>query len=154
MLRSVIAGVSNVIRGINLLFQILLAMALSPSSHATPLVQLAMPNASILASCQLVNGGVAVAVANPGSGGAYYVLVAGNQPVKLGEFSGEADLACFSPEETTHLNTTIAESEIISGRIVPIGSSTIICGFLSSVEAACWQLDNHGGIRHVGGWVT
>ncbi len=143
-----------VTRGISLLFQILLAVALAPSSQAAPLVQLAFPNASILASCQLTDGGVAVAVASSGSGGAYYVLFPGSQPIKLEDFSGEANLACFSPEEAAQINHTIRESEIISGGILPIGSSTVICGFLSSVESVCWQLDNHGGIKRVGGWIT
>lgn len=149
-MRRVLAAMRN----ISLLFQVLLTVALAPSSQAAPQVQPAFSNASILASCQLTDGGVAVAVANSDSGSAYYLLLPGTQPLKLEDFAGEADLACLSPEEASHLNSTIEGSETISGRILPIGSSSIICGFLSSVEAACWQLDSHGSVRRIGGWVT
>lgn len=131
-----------------------LAVASVPVSQEGPLVNSAFPDARILTSCQLTNGGVAVAVANSGTGGAYYIVMPGSEPAELGEFAEEVSLACHSPEEATRLNGVIGESEGISGGIFPSGSGTVICAFLSSVEAGCWQFDLGGNIKRVGGWIT
>lgn len=145
-----------VTRGVTLFCQVFAAVAVASvqASGEGPLAHSAFPSAHILASCQLTNGGVAIAAANPGIGGAYYIVVPGSEPTKLDEFAEEPDLACYSPEEATRLNSVISESEGISGGVVPSGSGTVVCGFLSSVETGCWQIDQGGNIKRVGGWAT
>lgn len=147
-----------VIRGITLFCQFLIAAAVAsaptPASREGSLPHSPFPSERVLASCPLASGGVAVATGDPGIGGVYYIVVPGSEPAKLGEFAGEADLACYSSEKAKRFNGVIAESEGISGGILPSGSDTVICGFLSSVEAECWQFDHDGNLKPVGGWTT
>jgi len=119
----------------------------------TPL-EAAFPEADIIATCQLENGVAAVAAAAPGTSGAYYAVVPGEEPTKLENFVGDADLVCYSPEEAAGINRVINQSEGMTGGISPVGSGTVICGFLSSVETQCWQFDNDGNLKRVGGWET
>jgi len=96
----------------------------------------------------------AVAVARE-RGGSYVVIGWDGAAVTLAAFSGGADLSCYTPAEARRLNRTIASSETISGRITPRWNTTVVCGFVESTSAACWQYSpSRREFVKIGDWTT
>lgn len=97
----------------------------------------------------------AVAVPSPSGGGRYLVLQPGAEAMELGAYTGEADLACYSPDEARKLDRAIRQSETIEGGIAPRWKTTIVCAFTHDTTAVCWQHSpRERKFVRVGGWVT
>jgi len=96
---------------------------------------------------------VAVAVSN---GGGRYVLLEADAPVvELATFSGGPDISCYTPAAARELSLTIERSETIHGNVVPRWSTTVVCAFVESTRAVCWQYspDSHA-FEKIGEWTT
>jgi len=97
----------------------------------------------------------AVAVTFSNGGGRYLILGMNGITIELASFSGGADLACYSPDEAKALNKSLAGSTTVHGRISPVWTTTVVCGFVEDTSAVCWQYSP--GARafvKVGEWVT
>ena len=96
-----------------------------------------------------------VAVPHPGGGGKYLVLGLTESAVELASYTGDADLACYSPDEAKALNQSIVASETIHGGISPSLSTTVVCGFVDNTSAVCWQYSPVArAFVKVGEWIT
>jgi hypothetical protein len=113
-----------------------------------------LPGFEVEAHCNASEGTFAVAVRGASLEGMYFVLSANRLPTLLGRFSGKAELNCLSAESARDLNSAIQASETIHGKILPKPDGAVVCGFLSSTEAGCWQLNQDNTHREVGGWIT
>lgn len=99
---------------------------------------------------------VEYAVALPEAEGGQYVLVQDDGRTQaLGAFTGKPDLACYSLREADRLNDTIAKSQTMNGRVVAEWDGTVVCGFIESTIALCWQYapEERKFVR-IGGWTT
>ena len=96
----------------------------------------------------------AVAIARERDG-SYIVVDGGGTAVTLAAFSDGAELSCYTPAEARRINGTIAKSETISGRITPRWNTTVVCGFVESTSAVCWQYSpSRREFVKIGGWTT
>jgi hypothetical protein len=82
--------------------------------------------------------GYAAAVESASGGGRYVVLHEG-VVLDLAPFKKWPDLSCYTPAAARKLNDSIRVSETISGRIVPVFSTTVVCAFIEETSAVCWQ---------------
>lgn len=135
------------------------ALVAQPTELAA-LLKASRIDAPVAASCrgEFSEGrgpGYAVAVALGAKGGRYLVLQPGAEAVELAAFTDGADLTCYSVDEAERMNAAIRESEGIHGQIRPSGGGTVVCGFVDSTTAACWQFDpaTKRFVR-AGGWIT
>lgn len=99
-------------------------------------------------------GGYAVALANP-HGRQFVVVDAQGTVMALAAFTGDADLACYTPAAAAALSVTIRRSTTIEGRVAPRWKTTVVCGFIENTTAKCWQYSpaSRAFVR-IGGWVT
>ena len=90
------------------------------------------------------------------NGGGRYVLLEADAPVvELATFSGGPDISCYTPAAARELSLTIERSETIHGNVVPRWSTTVVCAFVESTRAVCWQYspDSHA-FEKIGEWTT
>ena len=81
-----------------------------------------------------------VAAVTSASGGGRYIFVdEAATVVELAPFTDGPDLACYTPAEARKLHDTIRSSETISGRVVPLFPTTVVCAFVENTAAVCWQ---------------
>ena len=100
-------------------------------------------------------GAYAIAVSSSKTGGRYLVIEPNAQVYELGDYSGRADLACYTPSEANALSKALAASESIHGGVEPKFSTTVVCGFLEATAATCWQFSPaQKTFVKVGFWVT
>lgn len=143
--------------------------AAAPASPASPaaappeLVALAAKaqiTAPIQAWCPLETearraAGYALAVPSLAGGGRYLALGLDAHSSELAAFSGAADLACNTPAAARELDRAIAASATVQGRIQPMGSATVVCGFVAQTSAVCWQYSVRlRTFAQVGHWTT
>lgn len=97
----------------------------------------------------------AVAMTSQSGGGRYVVIEADASSKELAQFSGGADLSCYTRAEAQRLDRTIRRSDTVHGRIAPRWNTTIVCGFIENTTAACWQFDPAKRVFvTIGGWTT
>lgn len=100
-------------------------------------------------------GAFAVAVPSNNRGGRYLVVETSGTTFPLASYSGRPDLACYSPAEARKLNDTIARTDTVNGRVEPLWSTTVICGFVEETHAVCWQYSpTENSFVNVGEWAT
>ncbi len=100
-------------------------------------------------------GAYAVAITTSNAGGRFRILEADGGNFRLAAYSGKPDLSCYSRADARKLNQTIQRSETIKGKIEPISSTTVLCGFVDSTHAVCWQYSPaKRSFVEVGDWVT
>ena len=99
-------------------------------------------------------GSFAAAVGDHGAG--RYLALAVDGPVTaLSEFTGRADLSCYTRGEAEKLERSIRQSETIHGQIAPRWNTTVVCGFTDNTTAHCWQYSPvDRAFVTVGGWTT
>ena len=99
-------------------------------------------------------GAYAAALANA-QGRQYVVLDGQGSAPSLGVFTGDADLACYTAAEAAALSVSIRRSATIHGRVAPRWKTTVVCGFIDSTTATCWQYSpaSRAFVR-IGKWVT
>jgi hypothetical protein len=87
--------------------------------------------------------------------GRYLVIDGVGKVVDLAAFTGDPDLSCYSRADALDLNRSIQRSETLRGKIVmPFGTS-IVCGFIDSTTAKCWQYSPPArAYVEIGGWST
>jgi hypothetical protein len=102
------------------------------------------------------SGAPGFAVALGTARGTVYAAVRSDaQIVLLADFSGGADLSCYTRRETEKLDASIRASETIDGAVKPRWDATVVCGFISNTEAVCWQYSpSEKTFVRVGGWTT
>jgi hypothetical protein len=89
------------------------------------------------------------------SGGTYVVVERGRPPSVLAQFQGRGELSCHTPQQARRLHAALARSETLRGALRPRWNTTVVCGFTSATEAACWQYaPPHGRYTRIGGWLT
>ena len=99
-------------------------------------------------------GSFAVAVGDHGAG-RYLVLDADGRVTALSEFTGRADLSCYTRVDAEKLERSIRQSETIRGQIAPRWNTTVVCGFTDNTTAHCWQYSPvDRTFVTVGGWTT
>jgi hypothetical protein len=99
-------------------------------------------------------GSFAVAVGDHGAG-RYLVLDADGRVTALSEFTGRADLSCYTRVDAEKLERSIRQSETIRGQIAPRWNTTVVCGFTDNTTAHCWQYSPvDRSFVTVGGWTT
>ena len=99
-------------------------------------------------------GSFAVAVGDHGAG-RYLVLDADGRVTALSEFTGRADLSCYTRVDAEKLERSIRQSETIHGQIAPRWNTTVVCGFTDETTAHCWQYSPADRtFVTVGGWTT
>jgi hypothetical protein len=137
-----------------LVWSIAAALSSPSSADAAVLARDKLPGLKMEAHCKASEGTFAVAVRDTSTGGKYFILSADRTPTLLGSFSGEPELNCLSAESARDLSSVIQASETIHGKILPQSEAAVVCGFLSATEARCWQFEQEGALREIGGWVT
>jgi len=83
----------------------------------------------------------AVAVKSPDGGGRYLVLAPDGSVTPLLPYSGDVDLSCYPRERADELSAAIETSDTIEGQLAARWDSTVICAFVESTQAVCWQFD-------------
>jgi hypothetical protein len=83
--------------------------------------------------------GYAASVTRAHGGGRYLVFEAGQAVGELESFQGTPDLSCYTPAEARKLNASIRSSDTIGGGVVPLFTTTVVCGFVENTRAICWQ---------------
>jgi len=113
-------------------------------------------NASCRGGFRPAQGGdFAVAVSEAADGGRYLVVQDDGRVHELAEYSGKADLSCYSVTEADRLNATIARSDTMNGRVVAEWDGTVVCGFIEPTIAVCWQFaQEQRRFVRIGGWTT
>ncbi len=97
----------------------------------------------------------AVAVGSANGSGRYLVLESDAAAVGLASFTDGADLSCYTTEEAKQLDRSIASTDIIHGTIAPTFPTTVVCAFVESTRAVCWQYSPaKRTFVQVGGWIT
>ncbi len=97
----------------------------------------------------------AVAVKQAAGGGRYLVLDPDGTVTPLAAYSGDVDLSCYPRERADELTAAIRESGTIQGQLAPRWNATVICAFVESTQAVCWQYDPDGRrYVEVGRWQT
>ena len=139
-----------------LLALVLMAAAVSAQgpSAAQRAAATAGVSAPIVAWCegQMRTGQRGYAVA---AGGRYLVIDGGGAAVELSVFKGPPDLSCYSRAEALALHRQIQRSETLSGAIAPRFATAVICGFVESTIATCWQYSPaERAYVEIGGWRT
>lgn len=100
-------------------------------------------------------GDFAVAVADATGAGRYLAVQDDGQVHELAEYSGKADLSCYTVREADRLNADIARSNTINGRVVAEWDGTVVCGFIEPTIAVCWQYaQEQRKFVRIGGWTT
>jgi hypothetical protein len=87
--------------------------------------------------------------------GRYLAFDDDGRATALSEFTGRADLSCYTRAEAEKLDRSIRQSETIRGQIAPRWDTSVVCAFTDNTTAHCWQyspLDR--GFVTVGGWTT
>ena len=100
-------------------------------------------------------GAFAAAVSGGAEGGKYVALDRDGRLTVLAAFQGDADLTCYTRDEARRLDSTIRRSETIQGAVKPRWNTTVVCGFVDSTSAFCWQYST--ALRRfveVGRWTT
>ena len=99
-------------------------------------------------------GAYAVAVAESPRGGRYLVLAPDGTSTELATFTDGADLQCYTPAGARRLSRSVRDSGM-HGRVAPTFPTTVVCGFVESTRAVCWQRSpTTGSFVTVGGWTT
>jgi hypothetical protein len=143
---------------------IVLALALALQSAASPpqeLASLAVKArvAPILTWCagefeSGQPGSFAVAVGDHGAG-RYLALAVDGRVITLSEFTGRADLSCYTRAEAEKLEQSIRLSETIRGQIAARWDTSVVCAFTDNTTAHCWQYSPvDRTFVTVGGWTT
>ena len=100
-------------------------------------------------------GAFAVATSSSGRGGRYVALDADGRLTVLAAFTNGAELSCYTRSGAEELDTTIRQSETVSGHITPRWKTTVVCGFTDNTAAACWQYSPvERRFVKVGEWIT
>ncbi|HUR32844.1 MAG TPA: hypothetical protein VM032_03560 [Vicinamibacterales bacterium] len=97
----------------------------------------------------------AIALRTTEGAGRYVAVQDDGRATHLAEFSGKADLSCYTVTEADRLNANIARSTTINGRVTAEWDGAVICGFVEPTAAVCWQYapEQRRFVR-VGGWTT
>jgi hypothetical protein len=145
---------------------VVLALAVAPG-HAQPppaelqaLAAKSGAKGSIAAWCRAEfrarhPGAFAAAVASGEEGGRYIALDTDGHATELASYSGQPDLACYTPEAARKLDATIKESETIHGQVTPRWKTTVVCGLTDDTSATCWQYSPaERAFVKVGAWIT
>lgn len=143
---------------------IVLALAMALQSAAKPPQELAAfaakaKFAPIITWCRAEfqpgqQDSFAVAVGDRGAG-RYLALHADGRTTALSEFTGRADLSCYTRAEAERLERSIRQSETIHGQIAPRWDTTVVCAFTDNTTAHCWQYSPADRtFVTVGGWTT
>lgn len=99
-------------------------------------------------------GSFALAVGDHGAG-RYLALDADGRATALSEFTGRADLSCYTRADAEKLERSIRQSETIHGQIAPRWNTTVVCAFTDNTTAHCWQYSPvDRSFVTVGGWTT
>jgi len=109
--------------------------------------------APVVASCQgeFRQGQRGHAVA---AGGQYLVVDGSGAAIELAPFTDKPDLSCYSRTQARRVHRELGRSGL-SGRIAPRFDTTVICGFVDSTTATCWQYSPTERMYvEVGGWTT
>jgi len=98
----------------------------------------------------------AVAVKSPAGGGRYLVLETDGTVLPLLPYSGDVDLSCYPRERADEVSAALkASTNVVQGQLVPRWNATVICAFVESTQAVCWQFDpDRQSYVEVGRWRT
>ena len=117
-------------------------------------------NGRVEASCRggflpAQEGDFAVAVSDAPGTGRYLAVQKDGHVHELAEYSGKADLSCYTVREADRLNANIAKSDTMNGRVVAEWDGTVVCGFIEPTIAVCWQYaQERREFVRIGGWTT
>ena len=92
---------------------------------------------------------------SPAGGGRYLGVGLGPEAIVLATFKDGADLACHTPARARALDEAISRNRTLHGAIKPAWRTTVVCGFVESTSAVCWQFST--GAREfvqIGEWTT
>jgi hypothetical protein len=133
--------------------------AADPPSELTALLAKARVSGAVASWCRVEvrsNGPSWFAIAVVGSAGGRYVAVHPDaRTTDLASFTGEPDLACYTPADARRLDRTLRQSATIEGRVLPRWNTTVICAFVEETTASCWQHSPQDrAFVKIGGWTT
>lgn len=83
----------------------------------------------------------AVAVKSVDGGGRYLVLGQDGTVTPLSPYGGDVDLSCYPRERADELSAAIKASDGITGQLAARWDGTVVCAFVESTQAVCWQFD-------------
>jgi hypothetical protein len=85
----------------------------------------------------------------------YFVVQDDGKRYELDVYADKPDLACYTITEADRLNSSIARSDTINGRITAEWDGHVVCGFIEATIAVCWQFapEQRRFVR-IGGWTT
>ena len=110
--------------------------------------------APVLAACQgqFRPGQRGWAVA---ANGRYAVIDGLGATVELAAFAGTPELSCYSRADALALDRSLQRSDTVSGHIAPPFATAVVCGFVDTTTAKCWQYSpDRRTYVEVGGWTT
>lgn len=97
----------------------------------------------------------AVAVKQAAGGGRYLVLDPDGAVTPLAAYTGDVDLSCYPRERADELAAALTSSGVSEGQLVPRWNATVVCAFIESTQAVCWQFDpDSRRYIEVGRWRT